>query len=373
MLQATQYQKDIETVKSKATSIHAYAKWLEEAQTNWWDFPVKERDRCLVKYRGFLISSRKANLIAPSTASQRMRVAIQFYRWLRHNGLISPEWPMWRERFLSLKFNNAFGFERTFAVNSTNLSIPNRSSPGEKLEDGLYPVSENDRSKILEIAREHCSTEIHLLLMAGFFTGMRIQTLSDLTIPTLENAVQDPSSEGLYRLAVGPGATPPVATKNGVTGHVWITKPLLDSLKEYCYSAHRLLRESKAKPEYKNHVFLTRFGNLYSVRDKDRSPALNVAMHNLRAIGRRHGVNALNNFKFHQTRCTFATSLARLAIRAGGAIHAIAIVKEALLHRDESTTIRYIRFVEKTPIKISMANEFTKAFFGATGNSGGNT
>lgn len=369
MLQATEARKDIATIKSKSASIYAYSKWLEEAEVDWRDFPTRESDRCLVKYRGYLIKSRKANLIAPSTTSQRMRVVIQFYRWLRHTSLLSPEWPMWRESFISIKRSNEFGLERTFTVNTTSLSIPNKSTVGEKLEDGLFPVSEHDRTKILEIAQSHAPREIHLMLMVGFSTGMRIQTLASLAIQTLENAVEDPATPQLYRLAVGPGASPPVSTKNDVTGHVWITKSLLDELMVYCYSAERLLRQAKAKPENRDLVFITRRGNPYADRNKDRSPAINVSMSTLRKIGRKHGISALKVFKFHQTRCTFATELARLAVKAGGAIHAIGIVKDALLHRDESTTIRYIKFIERTPIKISMANDFTKAFLGVTSES----
>jgi len=363
MLQHTTGGKDLQTIKSKSHSLHSYCKWLEETDTDWRDFPAAESDRCLVKYRGHLIKTRKASLIAPSTTTQRMRVVIQFYRWLRSQGLINPQWPMWRESFVHFRINNSFGLERTLTVSTTSLSIPNRSKVGEKLEDGLYPVSNVDRDKIVKIALEHCPYEIYLFLMAGFFTGMRIQTLAGLTIQTLENAVQDPASEDLYRIAVGPAATPSVPTKNDVTGHVWISKVLLDELKGYCYSASRLLREAKANAEHKNLVFLTKHGNPYAERNKDHSPALNVAMHSLRKAGMRNGVAALQKFKFHQTRCTFATELARLSIGAGGAIHAIAIVKDALLHRDEATTMKYIKFVEKYPIKISMANEFTKAFF----------
>nr|WP_232239583.1 site-specific integrase [Pseudomonas alkylphenolica] len=279
---------------------------------------------------------------------------------------------MWRESFINVKINNSFGLERTLTVNTTSLSIPNKSSVGEKLEDGLFPVSEQDRKKILDLAAECCPREIHLLLLTGFFTGMRIQTLASLTIQTLEAAVEDPATPELYRIAVGPGAFPPVSTKNGVTGHIWITKALLSELLSYCYSTDRILRESKASKHNKNLVFLTKHGNPYADRDKDRSPAINVAMHTLRAVGKQRGISVLNTFKFHQTRCTFATDLTRLAINAGGAIHAIGIVKDALLHKDESTTIKYIKFVERTPIKISMANAFTKAFFEAANSDASN-
>ncbi|WP_336873435.1 site-specific integrase [Pseudomonas juntendi] len=365
MLEATTGQKPIETVKSKAYALLEYCKWLERTQTNWWDFPPIESDRCLVKYHGYLRRQLRSGTKTNSTCSQRMQIVIQFYRWLRAQSLLTPEWPMWKEKFFNIKFNNSFGLERTLTVSSTSLSIPNRKSNSLGLEEGLYPVSNTDRDKILELALKYCPYEIYLLLMVGFFTGMRIQTISGLTIETLESAVQDPASEDLYRIAVGPGARPPVPTKNSVTGHVWITKPLLDELRKYCYSTTRLLREVKAEEANKNLVFLTKRGNPYADRSRDSSPAINVAMHSLRNLGLKHGVSALQKFKFHQTRCTFATELARLAIKAGGAIHAIAIVKDALLHKNEETSIRYIKFIERNPIKVAMANEFTKSFFNA--------
>ncbi|MNL79750.1 hypothetical protein D3C87_2064230 [compost metagenome] len=45
-------------------------------------------------------------------------------------------------------------------------------------------------------------------------------------------------------------------------------------------------------------------------------------------------------------------------------MNALALVKNALLHKDEATTLKYIKFVEKNPAKIAMANEFSKSFLG---------
>ncbi|EOA02925.1 bacteriophage integrase/recombinase [Herbaspirillum frisingense GSF30] len=70
-------------------------------------------------------------------------------------------------------------------------------------------------------------------------------------------------------------------------------------------------------------------------------------------------------FKFHQTRATFGTELARLALKYANATEAISMVKEALLQRSELSALHYIRFVERTPIKIEIANEFTRSFIGA--------
>lgn len=361
---ATSRDVELKTVQSNMAALHGYANWLEATGTNWWDFPPKKADRCLVRYRGALIDARNEGNIAPSTAAQRMASVIRFYRWLYGTGLISPAWPMWKDRSIGIHLTDRVGFERTILVNSTDLAIPNRRAPGERLEDGLLPVSAHDRDDILAFAKESASEELFLMLTSGFFSGMRLGTIADLKIKTLERAVPDPATPELFRLAVGPGADPPVHTKFGVTGHVWITRAHLDELRNYSFSVRRLKRQGKAAPENRDIVFLTRFGNTYAMRGSDKSSAINVEMHALRKWGVASGMADLRHLHFHQSRCTFATELARLAIRAGGAINAIAIVMEAMLHKDEATAFRYIKFVEKTPMKEEAANAFTRDFLG---------
>lgn len=354
----------ISTVEANMRGLADYAEFLESTELPWFAFPARKADRCLVQYRGYLVKARDDGRISPSTATQRMRHTIAFYRWAQGNGLLTPQNPMWQDIPVYIKHFDSVGFERTMLRITTDVSIPNRTRPGERLEDGLLPVSAKDRDAILTFARETACEELFLLLSCSFFTGMRLGTLCDLKIQTLEQAVPDPASPYLFRLAVGPGASPPVQTKFGVTGQIWITKQLLDALKEYAYSPRRLMREAKAAPEHRNLLFLTRFGNPYGRRGSDQSSSINVEMSGFRKSGMKNGLSALHKFHFHQTRCTFGTELARLAIAAGGAINAIAIVREAMLHKDEATSFRYIKFVEKTPIKEEAANAFTAAFLG---------
>lgn len=359
----------LQTVQSDMTALHAYSNWLEDAGANWWEFPMKRADRCLIRYRGALIGARDKGEVAPSTASQRMGCVVKFYRWLHGRGFLSPEIQLWSTRSVPIQVTDRVGFERTILVNSTDLAIPNRSTSREKLEDGLLPVSAKDRDTILSFARENSSEELFLMLSLGFFTGMRLGTLASLKVETLERAVPDSASSSLFRLAVGPGADPPVRTKFGVTGQVWITKIHLDELLAYANGIRRLRREAKASPDDRDLVFLTRFGNPYSSSGSDKSSALNVEMHCLRKKGLAQGLLILRDFHFHQTRCTFATELARLAIQAGGAVNAIALVRQALLHKNEATSLKYIRFVERVPIKSEMANAFSREFLGVLINN----
>jgi integrase len=259
---------------------------------------------------------------------------------------------------------DAFGIGRTYAVLSSELSIPNRTASSDAPEGGLMPVSATDRNRFLDFVHENASQEIFLLLSLGFFTGMRLGTLVDLKVRTLTNAFPDPRCGDLYRIEIGPGARPPVATKFGTTGQIYIPRTLLNHMLNYAKSTRRVLREAKAVPENRDLVFLTKFGNPYAQRGSNKSVAVNVEMHSLRKKAAGAQIEMAKDFWFHQSRATFGTELARIALKYSTSKEAISIVREALLQRNEESALHYIRFVEKTPIKIEIANEFTRSFLG---------
>lgn len=364
---ATTGDASLKTVASNMNGLLNYAKFLESRNLQWFEFPARKADRCLVLYRGALIKMRDTGQICPSTASEYMRNCIMFYRWVRHRELLSPHVQLWREKPYVVKYFDHVGFERTVSGTSTDLSIPNRKRPGQTLEDGLLPVSATDRDAILDFAAKNATPELHLMLALGFFTGMRLGSICDIKIQTLEHAAPDPSAKGLLRLAVGPGATPPVHTKFGVTGQAWIPEALRDELLEYAKDWRRMEREAKASPENRDLLFLTRFGNSYGRRGTDQSSAVNVEMSEFRKRGVKAGLPVLSEFRFHQSRCTFGTELARLALSACADVSiVIATVSDALLHgpSSEATTFKYIRFLQALPIKEALANSFMAAFSG---------
>ena len=211
--QATSSKRSIKTVRSNMSHLLAYAKWLEAESIDWWHFPERENERCLIRFRGALIQARNLGELAPSTTSQRMSSVIRYYKWVKEKGLISPDWPMWQDKFVGIKITNGFGLEHTLRVSSTDLAIPNRKVAGSiNLEDGLLPVSALGMKEILRLADERASEEFALMLRIGFFTGLRLGSITDLKVSTLQNATLIPNV-GLKTLSVGPGARPPVATK----------------------------------------------------------------------------------------------------------------------------------------------------------------
>ncbi|MAZ25801.1 MAG: integrase [Cytophagaceae bacterium] len=359
--QAESSKRDLKTVRSNMSHLLAYAKWLEAESITWWHFPERESERCLVRFRGALITARNSGELAPSTVSQRMAAVIRFYKWAKSRRLISPEWPMWEQRLVGVKITNSFGLEHTMRVASTDLAIPNRKVAGAiQLEDGLLPVTVSAMSEILTLA-DSCSTaELSLMLRVGFFTGLRIGSITDLKVQTLHNATMVPGG-GWKRLAVGPGAKPPISTKFGVSGSVPIPNELLETLIAYSMSTRRLKRQVFSTQEDQDLLFLTRYGNSYN---GDSSRAINVEMSRLRAAGKKAGLHVLRGFHFHRTRATFATELMRVALEFMPVGDAIQFVREACLHRDEATTMKYIKFIGANKAMADAADAFSEAFMG---------
>jgi integrase len=356
--------RNIATVNSDARCLHAYAQWLEQAGIDWLDFPIRKRDRCLVRYRGSLRHAMDSNQLKPSTAALRMRVVLRFYRWLRDVGLLSSDTPLWTEKaFLIHRFDEV-GFTRTIEGTTTDLAIPNKPAGKIRLEGGVEPLSASERDKILTYARDLASEELNLMLHLGFFTGMRLGTICDLKLDTIFLAAEAALTDKLHHLAIGPGARPAVHTKFGVTGQIVIPTSLLEWVRDYATSPRRQKRQVLAKQEHRDLVFLTRYGNPYTAkRGQDKSSSINVELHRLKQTIAKVDPQ-LESFKFHQTRATFATQVALFAAKKLDAVAAIALVQDLLLHADESTSEEYIRFNERSELKAEVSNEFSRLLMG---------
>lgn len=366
---ATNGVTDIKTVRSNFTHLHKYAQWLEDEKLEWQHFPMLERDRVLIRWRKHLIEQRdKLGLLAPSTATHRMNATIHFYRFAQVYGLVGHDAPMWQERQVVHRFFDSVGFERTMLRQGTNLAIPNRARHGLKLEDGLMPLTDEYRQALLGFTGRagNVSKELDLMLKLGFFSGARLETITDLKRGTLDNAVSDPNVPDLFYLSVGPGHRPHVATKFHVSGQIIVPAALLDELRDYACDVSRLKREALAAPEDKDLVFLTRYGRRYADRDSGSGTAVGRAMVDLRRKATAAGLLFAKHFHFHMTRATFGTSLTSLLLSKEGATErdVLALVSSLMLHKDVSTTLKYIKLVQQLPMKAAVANEYSNAFLG---------
>ena len=68
--QATSSKRDLKTVRSNMSHLLAYAKWLEAESIQWWHFPERESERCLVRFRGALVAARNNGDLAPTCPHQ---------------------------------------------------------------------------------------------------------------------------------------------------------------------------------------------------------------------------------------------------------------------------------------------------------------
>lgn len=347
-----------DTVKSLMKHLHAYAVYLEANKLDWRHFPISKADRALVRFRGQLVKDRDLGVLSSSTVTARMRAVIQFYRYADKEGFVDRRMPLWIEKSVVLPFYDAVGFKRTLVRVTTDLNIPNRRRVDDALEDGLMPLKMEDMQEILKLTQREGWEDLYLMLSTGAFTGARLGTITTLRVHDLERAIPDPRCKGIHRIQVGPGTG--VKTKLNISGEILFPDGLLESLKAHAYSIHRLKREAKARPEHKSSLFLTVRGKPYTPHTVDR------LMVELRRIGARKGLHFLRNFKFHQTRATFGTWLMELCLEVTTPSAAIAFCKEALLHKNEATTFRYIKFINKTKGKIEMSERFSEAFTGVT-------
>ncbi|SOZ36192.1 site-specific integrase [Cupriavidus neocaledonicus] len=349
---------DAETIKRTMKHLCRYANFLEAQCIDWRNFPIRKEERVLNKFKGRLEKDRDKGLLESSTAMNCMNSVIQFYRFADTHNLVGSEAPMWEDRIVRMTRYDNVGFKRAMSILSTDLSIKNSKRQGVMLEDGLLPLSAEHWNSLLAYTAVHAVEELHRMLAIGFFTGARLGTITTLTVTSLETARAHPTVEGLYLLPVGPGTD--VATKSSVNGNLHIPEAVLMDLKAYATSTTRLLREKNAHPSHKDVLFLTRTSKPYTVATVDR------LVHTMRSQAADAGLHFMHKFKFHQSRATFGTWLMQLLLDCGATTSAIEFVRDAMLHKSESMTWRYIKFLENTPAKEKAAGAFSAAFTNVT-------
>ncbi|MBZ4038082.1 site-specific integrase [Novilysobacter selenitireducens] len=369
-----------ETIGANGKDLLAYANWLEDAGKEWWQCPLQDDERPLNLYRGFLVSSSGAEVpdpngqtgktprpgkLSPLLASRRMATVKAFYQWLIAEEILSPGFPLWSEQKVRIPYEDAFGFRRHVEAVQTSLDIKVRKRQSEDgLEEGLQPVSLEVRDAILDLAHRRCSIELFFMLSLGFWSGLRLGSICDLKIQTLENALAIQNCAALKHLSIGPQANPPVQMKlaQNSTGIVIPTR-LLDDLMDYAVGLDRGKRVALAKPQHKHLLFLTKHGNPYGPQGSDRSPTVNGEMSRLKRLARGEGLN-IDTFTFHWSRATFATMWAKVARNQGHLHEFLPTLKRMLAHKHDRTTWRYIRWAEREEVRAAVMDEFTQTMFG---------
>jgi integrase len=288
-----------------------------------------------------------------------MNSVLAFYRWASANGYAEPRAKLFDDKKKTISFFDKVGFSRSMSVTSSELSIPNRARTGVRLEDGLTPINESNAKILMSHLANHRNYELYLMHKVALMTGCRHETVTTLNIDALRNAYPDATFPELMRVKVGPGTG--VQTKSDVSGEVYFSAELITELNDYFASPEAILRRSKAKDALQKTVFLTSRGNRYT------NQTFGTLLHRLRSELIEADYTQFGRFKFHQLRATFGTMLMRAALGAlsDSQASAIEFVRDAMLHKDESTTWKYIKFIEKEPIEEAFLETLWKMFTGS--------
>lgn len=353
--------KNIKTVIAAMNHLRDYAEWLENENLDWRYFPLKKKYRCLFRYRGHLIERRNEGDLSPSTTTARMSAVVRFYRWAKIEHWIKTE-NLWEDSQKLIRTHDLVGLERTISISSSELTIPNRKRPGTTLEDGLLPMSESSRKTLLNFLKREGMIELYLMFVIGFFTGARIDTIRTLRLSTLDTALDDPTTPNLKRVQVGPPTK--VKTKYDVSGSLLFPSEIIHLLQRYAVNTRRFIRQTLASDKDKDLLFLTSTGRKY------QENSFTSIMSKLRKKLMDNDLGEFEHLKFHQSRATFGTQLMRFCLETTkSAETSIVFVREAMLHKDESTTWKYIKFVQNEPLKEHLSDEFFAFFSGRADNT----
>ncbi len=354
----------IKTIQSLAMSLLTFMRFCESEGVGWNYLPIVPAERAINRYRRFLIESRESGAISPSTASAKMSVIIRMYRWCMLGDLLTSI-PFETKEQKLISFTDRYGRVLTKDIDLSNLRIRNKKVVADRVEGGLQPVSLAYRNEIIAFARHHLSYEMYLMLRVSFESGLRVDSLSDLKVNSVEWAFEDSSTPLLSWISVGPSVNgAPVRTKFGVNGRVIIGTELLVELKEYAKSKRRLLREVKAPSERKELLFLTSHGNSYARAGNLGGSTLNSLVYEMKKKAKENGKD-FDDFHFHRARATFGVSIVSAGIDAKVPLNnVLAFARDLLLHADVRTTMTYVAYVQNSGVKMKYANEYTAFILG---------
>lgn len=347
----------IEAVRSESWHLRAYAEFLETHALSWCDFPLREADRPTKQFRGFLIRQRREQLIKPTTASNRISTVKRFYQWALEKRLLADGATPFTPKSVKISYRDRRGLPRSVSVMSSDLSIPNRTGHSEGVEDGLFPLQISQRDGLLKLAPDVVHPEFLLMLRLGFFSGMRIGTITGLTRTAIRNAFPSPDIATWQSIEVGPRAGIP--TKGNVDYFASMPPWLLNDLREYARSFRALERRAKASPEDHDLLFHKRDGGRYTNTTSREEMAKLRRMGNASDLG-------VGKFKFHCTRATFGTSVAVAYLRHSSLPSDQVLNKLMRLmgHTTVQSSLRYLKFIEQAEEDNKLTEDYAAFLLG---------
>jgi integrase len=356
------------TYSNIASDLVAYKTFLDQTNLNWMHFEKNKLFRPTYRYRAYLRNLINTNEISISTARRRMSSVIAFYRWLKNEGVLKSEFPMWKESDHYIDVINQNGFSFTKAVKTTDVSIKMIKGINpytDKINDGgqLRPLPKKEQGWLLNALLELNNYEMLLIHALSLVSGARIQTV--LTF-RLHHVLLDMDGSDLneVRIPAGPGTG--IDTKNDKKIVLHIPIWFYQKLHIYALSekAAKRRRKSLLGDSEDQYLFLSNRGNpFYQSKDEVKDFNQDFSLHHTKIgqtirqfikdrvipyIQKKFDIPEFS-YRFHDLRATFGMNLTdeQLKYVANGQItlhQAREFVKVRMCHESSSTTDLYLQY-----------------------------
>ncbi|HWW06353.1 site-specific integrase [Collimonas sp.] len=321
-----QVNPNILSFHSTSEDLTAYARYIEEYNIDWLNFPSQKLARPTYRFNGHLKHLIQNQEIAASTAKRRMGVVIRFYGWLISENVFVPEYPAWKDGDRFVNFAGHHGERVVGKVKTTDVSIraQKQDNPYDDCinDDGkLRPMPQNEQEWLMDALISLGNTEMTLIHLFGLVTGARIQTILTFRVRDVlrENGE---SLQNFLRYPVGPGTG--IDTKYNKQLVLHIPVWFYEMLRTYALSERAKKRRLRAigGDTENQYVFLSIRGAPLYVAKSDRTHAEATALRHSK-VGQgvrqyitdyiipfiRRKYHPRFHYKFHDTRATFGMNL----------------------------------------------------------------
>ena len=356
----------ISTYHSIMSDLTHFKNYIDDNNIDMFSFPKMKLLRPTYRYRNYLLLLVQNDEISSHTAKRRVSSMIKFYRYLAEENYFKPLNPLWNERDLYIKTNDAKGSAFHIKKVTTDLKItpsPNYDPfSNEIIDEGrLRPLPKQEQLELIETINNTRNTEMLLIHLIALLTGARIQTVLTLRKSHFSKPID--ISDSSFTLATGHGTS--IDTKKDKNLILIFPKLLYNKIRIYTLSERYLNRVNKVKNhEFKDYLFLSNRGVPYYLGKESLKSSITQSnertMHNGEAVRQfisrtvipTMRVKLSDNkyiFRFHDLRATFGMNLSESQMRLveegkQSLYEAREYVKARMGHTTTEMTDRYLNY-----------------------------
>ncbi len=345
------------TLQAEASNLTNFRNTLLELNIDYLKFDGREFERPTYIYKASFRFNVETGEIGVETANNKIRTVIRFYKWMMGARKFEPRKKPWRAKVVHVTTEDQFGVLRTRMVTTTDLVFRSSKDDTESyIQDGgkLRPLEKNEQHILLETLIETENTEMWLIFLIGYVTGMRIQSILTLRLKNI--IITDENDRELYPIIGGRGLL--VDTKRAKRQQMLMPGWLHHRIDVYLNSKRYLIRKSQAhtRPDEEQYVFLTKSGKPYYVSEADKiiyskhekGSAIRLFIRDILKPNLSKKGHSFS-FRFHDLRATFGTNLVeerKRLLHKGeiGMFELMDYISRRMNHNNPKTTMRYINY-----------------------------